>query len=128
MAGDTFTVTPHAYYVLFEDGLDVAVGDAAHRGQDLLIDGTLDGGFVVVGRRVTVGRAGRVRANIHGQSIVVEGEVEGDLQGVDRILVRSTATVTGQLVAPRITLEDGSKFEGAVETRAPQGHHPKTSL
>ncbi len=118
MAEDTFTVMPHVYDVLLEAGSSVAVGGATDRGQDLVVDGQLDGGFVVVGRNVTIGRAGRVRANVHGESIVVEGEVHGDVHGSEAILVRSTGVVRGQLVAPRVTLEDGSSFQGAVEMRS----------
>lgn len=120
MAEDGFTaVMPHVYDVLLEDVPKVAVGSPRHRAQDLLIDGRLDGGFVVVGRVVTIGLSGRVRADIHGESIVVEGEVVGDLHGRDEILVRSSGVVTGQLVAPRVTLERGSTFEGEVEMREP---------
>ncbi len=128
MAKDAFTVMPHVYNVLLEDGPTVAVGGAAHKGQDLLIDGRLDGGFVVVGRNITVGRTGRVRADIHGESIVVEGEIEGDLHGGDQILVRSSGIVAGQLVAPRVILEKGAKFQGAVEMRAPKAPRLKIGL
>ena len=128
MAEDAFTVVPRVYDVLLEDGPTAAVGWARDRGRDLLIDGRLDGCFVVVGRNVTVGRAGRVRADIHGESIIVEGEVEGDLHGSDQILVRSSGIVTGELVAPRVTLERGSKFQGAVEMRVPQAPRPKAGL
>ncbi|MCP4204598.1 MAG: polymer-forming cytoskeletal protein [bacterium] len=128
MADDAVTVMPHVYDVFLEDGPSVAVGGATHEGQDFLINGRLDGGFVVVGRNVTVGRTGRVRANIHGESIVVEGEVEGDLHGGDQIVVRTSGVVTGKLVAPRVTLEKGSKFQGAVEMRAPQAPRPKAGL
>ena len=74
MAQDALTVMPHVFDVLLEDGPSVAVGGATNRGQDLLIDGRLDGSFVVVGHNVTVGRTGHVRADIHGETIVVEGD------------------------------------------------------
>lgn len=116
---DTPTVTPRVFSVLSESGPCVAVGGASDEGQDLFIEGRLDGGFVVVGRTVTVGRAGRVHADIHGASIVVEGEVAGDLHGGDQILVRSGGTVSGRLIAPKVTLEQGSNFDGDIEMREP---------
>lgn len=118
MAEDTFTVMPHVYDVLLEAGSSVAIGGVTDRGQDLVVDGRLDGGFVVVGRNVTIGRAGHVRADVHGESVVVEGEVHGDVHGSEAILVKSSGSVRGQLIAPRVTLEDGSTFQGGVETRA----------
>jgi len=123
LAEDALTVMPHVYRVLLDGGPSVAVGGAPHKGQDLVIDGRLHGGFVVVGRTVTVGPAGSVRADIHGEHIVVEGEVEGDLHGGLHILVRSSGRVTGQLVAPSVTLERGSSFRGEVEMRAPEPAH-----
>jgi cytoskeletal protein CcmA (bactofilin family) len=120
LAEDALTIMPHVYRVLLDNGPTVAVGGAPNREQDLVIDGRLHGGFVVVGRNITVGPGGHVRADIHGEHIVVEGEVEGDLHGGLHILVRSSGSVTGQLVAPSVTLETGSRFRGDVEMRAPE--------
>jgi cytoskeletal protein CcmA (bactofilin family) len=119
---------PRVYDVWLETGSSVAVGGEAHRGQDFVIDGQLAGGLVVVGRRVVVGPTGRVRADIHAESIVVEGEVEGDVHGSGEILVTSCGAVTGQLIAPSVTLEQGARFQGSVETRTPLPPRPKQAF
>lgn len=125
MAEDAVTVMPHVYDVLLEEGASLAVGGAVHKRQDFVIEGRLEGSFVVVGRKVVVGASGRVRADIHGGSVVVEGEVEGDVHGSDDILVTRSGLVIGRLIAPSVTLEEGSRFQGSVETRTPQAPRPK---
>ena len=59
-----------------------------------------------------------MRADILGKIISVEGEVEGNLHGEDKIIIRQSGTVHGDLVAPCINLEEGCKFRGTVDMEA----------
>lgn len=83
--------------------------------EDLVIQGRIDGTVNLKKHNVTVGPEGRVKANIFGRSVVVDGEVEGDLQGEEQIVLRRTAKVQGNITAPRVTLEDGATFRGGVD-------------
>jgi len=83
--------------------------------EDLLIQGRVDGSVDLKLQSVTVGREGRVKANITGRVIIVEGEVEGDLRAEEQIILRSTAKVQGDITASRVVLEDGASFRGGVE-------------
>jgi cytoskeletal protein CcmA (bactofilin family) len=83
--------------------------------EDLLIQGRVDGSVDLKLQSVTVGREGRVKANITSRVIIVEGEVEGDLRAEEQIILRSTAKVQGDITASRVVLEDGASFRGGVE-------------
>ncbi|MEM7293674.1 MAG: polymer-forming cytoskeletal protein, partial [Pseudomonadota bacterium] len=52
------------------------------------------------------------------KSITIEGEVEGDLYGAENIVIRQSSNVRGNLVAPRVSLEDGAKFRGSIDMEA----------
>ena len=64
---------------------------------------------------VTIGPEGRVKADVFGRSVIVEGEVEGDLRGEEQVILRHSAKVQGNITAPRVALEDGATFRGGIE-------------
>ncbi len=83
--------------------------------EDLTILGRVQGKIDVKGNSVTVGETGKVKADVYGKTIVVEGEVEGNLYGGDQIILRSSGSVHGNLTAPRVALEDGAQFKGSID-------------
>lgn len=83
--------------------------------EDLQIQGRVDGKIVLKGHGVTVGKPGKVKADIHAKSIRVEGEVEGDLFGEQEVIIEASGKVVGNLVAPRVILENGSRFKGSID-------------
>lgn len=84
-------------------------------GEDLLVQGHVEGKIVVEGQGVTVGKSGRVKADIHARSIRVEGQVRGDLYGEQEVIIESSGDVQGNLVAPSVRLENGSRFKGSID-------------
>lgn len=88
--------------------------------EDLVIEGQIEGEIKFTNHSVTVGRQGRVQADVYGQSICIEGQVFGNLWGQDEVIIRQTGKVEGNLTAPRVTLEDGSSFRGAIDMQSPQ--------
>lgn len=83
--------------------------------EDLLIQGRVEGRIELKKNNVTVGKKGSVQADIYGKIISVEGEVEGDLFGEEKIIVRKSGMVRGNMTAPRVNLEDGARFKGAID-------------
>lgn len=84
-------------------------------GEDLLIEGRVDGKVDLRGHNVNIGKNGRVTADVFGKTITVEGQVNGNLFGDDQIILRQSSTVRGNLTAPRVSLEDGSNFKGSID-------------
>lgn len=89
-------------------------GDVAGE-EDLTIFGTIEGKVDVKGNSVTIGETGRVKADVYGKTIIVEGKVEGNLYGGDQIVLRSSGNVQGNLTSPRVALDDGAHFKGAID-------------
>ncbi len=94
--------------------------------EDLQIEGRLDGKIELHENSVTVGKNGRVKADIFGRRIVVSGEVEGNLYGEEQIVLHQSSKVTGNLFAPRVTLEDGAQFKGSIDMGARMQTGPQT--
>src|SRR5262249_4600968 len=85
--------------------------------ESLYIDGRVEGSINLSGNRVTVGRNGIVSANINAREIVVLGKVRGNLTASDRVDIRSDGSLTGDVVAARISIEDGAFFKGGIDIR-----------
>ena len=83
--------------------------------EDLIIHGHVEGEVNLKDHDVIIGKQGRVTANIHAKQIVVEGELNGDLKGEEKVVIRETGNVHGNVVSPRVTLEDGAMFKGSIE-------------
>ncbi|MEO8735379.1 MAG: polymer-forming cytoskeletal protein [Edaphobacter sp.] len=89
--------------------------------ESLYIDGKVEGAINLPGNRVTVGRNGQVAANIVAREVVVLGKVRGNCQASDRVDIRSEGSLTGDVIAARISIEDGAFFKGGIDIRKPGG-------
>jgi len=87
--------------------------------ESLYIDGRVEGSINLAGNRVTIGRNGVVAANISAREIVVIGKVRGNLAASDRVDIRNEGSLTGDVVAQRISIEDGAFFKGGIDIRKP---------
>jgi len=87
--------------------------------ESLYVDGRVEGSINLPGHRVTVGRNGVVAANITAREIVVIGKLRGNLTASDRVDIRNEGSLTGDVVAQRISIEDGAYFKGGIDIRKP---------
>ena len=94
--------------------------------ESLYIDGKVEGAINLPGNRVTVGRNGQVSANISAREVVVLGKVRGNINASDRVDIRSEGALTGDVIAQRISIEDGAFFKGGIDIRKP-GQQQKDS-
>lgn len=85
--------------------------------ESLYIDGRVEGTINLPGNRVTIGRNGSVTANINAREVVILGKVRGNLAATDRVEIRSEGSLTGDVVAARIAIEDGAFFKGGIDIR-----------
>jgi cytoskeletal protein CcmA (bactofilin family) len=100
-------------------GKSLVVKGEVSGSESLYIDGKVEGAINLPGNRVTVGRNGQVAANIMAREIVVLGKVRGNCQASDRVDIRSEGSLTGDVVAARISIEDGAFFKGGIDIRKP---------
>ena len=89
-------------------------GDLAGE-EDLLIEGRLEGKIESRHHRVTIGKSGRIKGDIYGKVITIEGTVEGNLYGEEQLIVRQSGTIRGNIVSHSVVLEDGCNFKGSID-------------
>jgi cytoskeletal protein CcmA (bactofilin family) len=90
--------------------------------ESLYIDGRVEGSIHLPGNRVTVGRNGVVAANISAREAVILGKVRGNVTATDRVDIRNEGSLTGDVVAQRISIEDGAYFKGGIDIRKPNAN------
>jgi len=85
--------------------------------ESLYIDGKVEGSINLPGNRVTVGRNGQVSASITAREIVVLGKIRGNVSASDRVDIRAEGSLSGDVAAARISIEDGAFFKGGIDIR-----------
>ena len=109
-------------------GRRAVVGPAsALRGQlsareDVWIEGQLEGEVQALAHQVTVSAGGRVRAEVKARSVVVEGELFGNVVASQMVTVRAGGRMQGDIRAPRVALEEGCQFQGDVDMDGSQAN------
>jgi cytoskeletal protein CcmA (bactofilin family) len=106
-------------------GPSISIKGDLSGGEDLIIQGQVEGKIDLKQNNVKVGKSGRIKADIYGRMITIEGEVEGNLYGEEQIFLRQSGSVRGNIVAPRVSLEDGSKFKGSIDMEPKTGEKPR---
>jgi len=96
--------------------------------ESLYIDGRVEGSINLPGNRVTVGRNGHVAATVTAREVVVEGKIVGNVNAADRLNVRSEGSLTGDVIAQRISIEDGAFFKGQIDIRTSSQPAEKISV
>ncbi|WIX34764.1 polymer-forming cytoskeletal protein [Salinicola sp. JS01] len=86
--------------------------------EDLLIEGRIVGDVSFPHHAVTVGSDGQIEGRLIAREITVKGRVEGQLIAAERITLKATAEVQGELYAPGLILEDGAAFHGNIDMNA----------
>jgi cytoskeletal protein CcmA (bactofilin family) len=92
--------------------------------EDLVIEGRVEGKVDLKQNNVTVGKNGRVRADIFGRIVTVEGEVDGNVFAQEQAILRQSGAIRGNIAAPRVILEDGSRFKGSIDMEPKEAARP----
>ncbi len=83
--------------------------------EDLIIEGQIEGTIAHHQKHLTVGKQGRVKADIHASSVIVLGQLVGDIHSNGIVTIAKGADVTGNIYCARIVMEDGAKFKGKID-------------
>lgn len=83
--------------------------------ENLTIDGTVEGTVTIKQHNIQVGKNGRLLADVRAKVIRVEGHVDGNLHADEQVVIRASGVVRGNVVSPRLTMEDGCSFKGSVD-------------
>lgn len=93
--------------------------------ESLYIDGRIEGTINIPEHRITIGRNGAVTADINAREVVIMGKVNGNVICGDRLDIRSEGAVTGDVITPRISVEDGAHLRGSVQVQASEQKKPQ---
>ena len=108
-----------------QEGQVSVIGETLHfkgelsAGEDLVVEGTVEGTVNQGKCCLTVKPKGVLLANVNATKIFIEGRVEGDLSATVSVTIRESGNVTGNIVAPKVALNEGATFNGNIEMRAP---------
>lgn len=102
---------------LAEFGTTIVIKGDITAAEDLVISGRVEGSITVVGHALTINDGAEVVAEVKARAIVVSGKAVGKLNADERLELRETADVEGELSAPALKITDGAIFNGKVETR-----------
>lgn len=100
-------------------GKSVVVKGELSGSEDLVVDGEVEGSVTLRGQSLTIGPNGRVRANIDARNVVVHGRVDGNIHASDRVELRKSASLIGDISTARISIEDGAFFKGGIDIQKP---------
>jgi cytoskeletal protein CcmA (bactofilin family) len=100
---------------LAQIGKSVVIKGELSGSEDLYLDGQVEGSIALKGNSLTVGPNGQLKASVDAKSVVVQGKLEGNIQASDRVELRKSAIMTGDITTQRIAVEEGALLKGKVE-------------
>lgn len=96
-------------------GRSIQINGDLRGGEDLRIEGDVSGTVELRNSALTIGKEGKVKADVYAKSIAVDGETKGDLCATDRVSIHVNARVQGNIIAPKVSIEEGAHFKGSIE-------------
>jgi cytoskeletal protein CcmA (bactofilin family) len=96
-------------------GKNVTVKGQIFSREDLTIDGEVEGTVECQEHRLTIGPNARVQAGMKAREIVIQGNIQGNIEAVDKVDIKKEAKLVGDIKTARITIEDGAYFKGSID-------------
>ena len=83
--------------------------------EGLIIDGSIEGTIDLKGNELIVGENGEIKADVFAKTIKVNGVLNGELHGAEKVHISYTGDVTGNIYSPKVVIEEGAKFKGRID-------------
>lgn len=96
-------------------GATIVITGEMTSGEDVTVDGRIDGQLLVRDAALTIGERAQIQADVRGARVLVRGLVSGAISASERIELTATATVDGSLSANRVVVADGAQFNGRID-------------
>ena len=96
-------------------GKSVVIKGELNGSEDLTIEGHVEGTIQLREHVLTIGPNGKINAQIFAKSVIVLGEVQGNITASDKVDIRDNGSVEGDLIAPRIAIAEGAHFKGSID-------------
>ena len=108
-------------------GKSLKVRGEINGSEDLYIDGEVEGKITLQGNNLTIGPNGNVKAEVTADSITVLGRLKGNVKAADRVEIRKTGSLEGDLVTARIAIEEDALFRGSIDIVKPGAQQAGTA-
>ena len=101
-------------------GKSVIVKGELSGSEDLYVDGEVEGSISLNGQSLTIGPNGHLRANVEARNVIVHGSVNGNVRASERVDLRKSASLTGDIWTTRVSIEEGAYFKGTIDIQKPE--------
>src|SRR5262245_19881455 len=108
-------VTHHMEKDIVNIGKSVVIKGELNGSEDLTIEGHVEGTIQLRDHVLTIGPNGRIKAQVFAKSVIVLGEVTGNVTASDKVDIRDNGSVDGDIVSPRVAIAEGAHFRGSVD-------------
>jgi cytoskeletal protein CcmA (bactofilin family) len=110
-------------------GKSVVIKGELNGSEDLTIEGHVEGTIQLRDHVLTIGPNGRIKAQVFAKSVIVLGEVTGNVTASEKVDIRDNGSVDGDIISPRVAIAEGAHFRGSVDMQKkgpqPQAAKPK---
>lgn len=96
-------------------GKGISISGDVTADSNLRVEGVIEGRGVQSSHDIEIAESGRVVAGITAKVVKIAGEVTGDISGSEKVMISKSGRVQGNVVAPRVQLEDGALFRGSID-------------
>jgi cytoskeletal protein CcmA (bactofilin family) len=106
-------------------GKSVVIKGELNGSEDLTIEGHVEGTIQLKEHVLTIGPNGRIKAQVFAKSVIVLGEVTGNVTASDKVDIRDNGSVDGDIISPRVAIAEGAHFRGSVDMQRKAGAAPQ---
>ena len=96
-------------------GKSVVIKGELNGSEDLTIEGHVEGKIELKDHVLTIGPNGRIKAQVLAKSVIVLGEVNGNVTATEKVDIRDGGSVDGDIISPRVAIAEGAHFRGTVD-------------
>jgi cytoskeletal protein CcmA (bactofilin family) len=109
-------------------GKSVVIKGELNGSEDLTIEGHVEGKIELRDHALTIGPNGRIKAAVFAKSVIVVGEVVGNVTATEKVDIRDNGSVDGDIISPRVAIAEGAHFRGSVDMKKAGGAPPKAEV
>ena len=96
-------------------GKSVVIKGELNGSEDLTIEGQVEGKIELRQNVLTIGPNGRIKAQVFAKSVIILGEVTGNVTASEKVDIRDNGSVDGDIAAPRVAIAEGAHFRGSID-------------
>jgi cytoskeletal protein CcmA (bactofilin family) len=102
-------------------GKSVVIKGELNGSEDLTIEGQVEGKIELKDHALTIGPNGKIKAQVFAKSVIVLGEVNGNVTASEKVDIRDGGSVDGDITSPRVAIAEGAHFRGSVDMQRKGG-------